>query len=101
MAVARRVPFVLLFLLLAAVGVALHTGRELRRVELQSRATTQSLESARLSIRERDSMLAQRTARVDTVTVPVVRYVVVRDSARVASIAPRNDTEAIALASRS
>jgi len=96
MAVARRVSFVLLVvLLLAAVGVALDAKRQIRRLELQSSAATRMLDSARLSIRERDSLPAQLSARSDTV------IAVVRDSINVSSIAAREGVEPIRIASRS
>jgi hypothetical protein len=103
MVVARRVPFafaLLCGLLLAAVVVALRAKRQIRLLELQNHTTTQALESARLSIRERDSMLAQLSARVDTVRVPIVRYAVVRDSLRVSTVAARESVEPIDVASR-
>jgi len=104
MAVARRVSLLYALvcaLLLAAVVVTLHARQRIRLLEARNGEARQALESARLTIRERDSMLTQLSAHVDTVWLPTVRYVVARDSLRVSAVAAREDVEPIDVASRS
>jgi hypothetical protein len=86
MPVPRRAPPVVLSLLLVlSASASLYTWRELQQLRRHSRDTTRALADALAALRRRDSSLAYIHARVDTVTIPVLRYV----SAPAPSVTPR------------
>ena len=68
-------------LLFAALGYAVRVRRQLERSTASHSETTRALSRAVATLRERDSTLTRLAARVDTVYVPVTRFVVVREPA--------------------
>jgi len=91
----RRIALVVpSLLLLVATGYAARAHLDLERLRHRSAERERDLALAAMEIRMRDSALALARARVDTVFVPVTRFVVVKSDASFRSTAaPRPETQ--------